>query len=106
MLLGAGDDAIANKLLLAICDGGSSATNYRADIASILTTRLINYTLNYVQKNKVTDAILSRISSLVKHDEVFTDDLKYHIVKKILNGNKQKFQKLLFDPKVQELATK
>lgn len=106
MLLGADNDTIANKLLLAICDGGSAATNYRADIASILTTRLINYTLNYVEKNKVTDAILNRISFLVKHDEVFTDDLKYHIVKKILNGNKQKFQKLLFDPKVQELATK
>jgi len=106
ILLGQGDDAIANKLLLAICDGGSAATNYRADIASIMSTRLINYTLNYAESNKIDDPIINRISHLVKHAEVFTDDLKYHIVKKILNGNKKKFQKLLFDTKVQELATK
>jgi hypothetical protein len=43
---------------------------------------------------------------LVKEEEVFTDDLKYHIVKKILNGNKQKFQKLIFDKDVQAYATK
>ena len=106
ILLGTGDKAIADKLLLAICDGGTAATSYRADIASILTTRLINYTINYVADNPVTDAILSRLKYLVKHNDVFTDDLKYHVVKKILNGNKQKFQKLLFDPQVQELATK
>jgi hypothetical protein len=49
---------------------------------------------------------MDRLTFLVKDEDVFTDDLKYHIVKKILNGNKQKFSKLLFDPVVQEFATK
>lgn len=80
--------------------------DYRADIASILTTRLINFTLYYAEKNTIDDMIINRITDLIKEDGLFTDDLKYHVVKKILNGNKRKFQKMLFDTKVQELATK
>jgi hypothetical protein len=106
MLLGKDDKTVRNNLMSAICNGGTAATDYRADIASILTTRFINYTVLYAEKNPITPEIIQRITYLVKDDEVFTDDLKYHIVKKILNGNKQKFQKMLFDPRVQELATK
>ena len=106
MLLGKDDKTVRDNLMSAICNGGTAATDYRADIASILTTRFINYTILYAEKNPITPEIIQRITYLVKDDEVFTDDLKYHIVKKILNGNKQKFQKMLFDPTVQELATK
>lgn len=106
MLLGKDDKTVRDNLMSAICNGGTAATDYRADIASILTTRFINYTVLYAEKNPITPEIIQRITYLVKDDEVFTDDLKYHIVKKILNGNKQKFQKMLFDPTVQELATK
>ena len=106
MLLGKDDKSVRDNLMSAICNGGTAATDYRADIASILTTRFINYTVLYAEKNPITPEIIQRITYLVKDDEVFTDDLKYHIVKKILNGNKQKFQKMLFDPTVQELATK
>jgi hypothetical protein len=83
-----------------------SGNDYRADIASILTTRLINYTLYYAESNTIDDTIINRITDLVKTSDLFTDDLNYHIVKKILNGNKRKFQKMLFDTKVQEIATK
>ena len=83
-----------------------SGSEYRADIASILTTRFINYTLNYASKNKITPEIIDRVITFVKDADTFTDDLKYHIVKKILNGNKQKFQKLIFDKDVQAYATK
>jgi len=78
----------------------------RADIASVLTTRLINFTLFYAESNPITPEIINRLTMLIKEDDVFTDDLKYILVKKILNGNKQKFQKLLIDTQVQELATK
>jgi len=105
MLLGADDKAVRDKLMDAICDG-QGAVNYRADIASILTTRFINYTLLYASENKIEDAVINRVSYLIKDNDVFTDDLKYHLVKKILNGNKKKFQKLLFDTKIQDLATK
>jgi len=80
--------------------------DYRADIASVLTTRLINYALYYAESNPISPEIIKRLTMLIKQPDIFTDDLKYHIVKKILNGNKQKFQKLLIDTEVQELATK
>lgn len=105
MLLGADDKTVRDKLMDAICDG-QGAVNYRADIASILTTRFINYTLLYASENKIEDSVINRVSYLIKDNDVFTDDLKYHLVKKILNGNKKKFQKLLFDTKIQDLATK
>lgn len=97
------DDAVVKKQLLEAIEGDNS---YRADIASIMITRLINYTLIYAEKNPITPEILNRLSFLIKDDAIFTDDLKYHLVKKILNGNKQKFSKLLFDPLIQEFATK
>jgi len=78
----------------------------RADIACVLTTRLINYALHFAETNPITPEIINRLTMLIKEDGIFTDDLKYILVKKILNGNKQKFQKLLIDTEVQELATK
>jgi hypothetical protein len=80
--------------------------SYRADIASVMTTRLINYSIAYAEENPIGSEIIDRLIALVKDDDVFTDDLRYHVVKKIVNGNKQKFQKLLNDTTVQELATK
>ena len=97
-------EVVAEKLLEAIAENGLN--NYRADIASLLSTRLVNWTVYYSNSNPITPEIIDRLLFLIKHPDIFTDDLKYHIVKKILNGNKQKFQKLLFDPEVQDLATK
>jgi hypothetical protein len=105
ILLGRGNESVRDKLLSAICDG-KGKDGYRGDIASILTTRLINFAVTYSSKNPITPEILDRVSYLIKDPDVFTDDLKYHLVKKILNGNKQKFAKLLFDTEIQELATK
>jgi hypothetical protein len=93
-------------VLTAMKDMFGTGNDYRADIASVLTTRLINYALTYAEKNPIGPEIINRLNMLVKEDGIFTDDLKYHIVKKILNGNKQKYQKMLVDTEVQELATK
>lgn len=83
-----------------------SNNDYRADIASVLTTRLINFALYYAESNPITPEIIDRLTLLVKENGVFTDDLKYVLVKKILNGNKQKFQKLIADNTIQELVTR
>lgn len=104
MLLDKDDNAVIKKIQEAT--GLVSGNAYRADIASVLTTRFINYTINYASKNPITQEEINRLIALVKDEETFTDDLKYHIVKKILNGNKQKFQKLIFDKDVQAYATK
>ena len=70
------------------------------------TTRLINFALMYAQDHPIESKHIDRLIYLVKQPDIFTDDLKYHIVKKVLNGNKIKFAKLLFDAGVQDYATK
>jgi hypothetical protein len=105
ILLDKDDAKVGQALMDAICED-ADPTKYRADIASILTTRLINFALLYAQENKITQEIIDRLIFLVKDPDVLTTDLKYHLVKKILNGNKTKFQKLIFDQAVQEYATK
>lgn len=101
MLLRPGHEAVLKQIEENVNENGS----YRADIGSVLTTRLINFAVTYAADHSITPEIIERIQELVKAD-VFTDDLKYIIVKKILNGNKQKFQKLISDPIIQDLATK
>jgi len=79
--------------------------NYRADIASVLATRLINFTCTYSDNNSITQKIIDRIIKFSTED-IFTTDLKYIIVKQILNHNKQKFQKLMVNPDVLKMTMK
>ena len=78
---------------------------YRADIASVMATRIINYTINYSNTQDVTQAITDRVTKLVT-TEVFSFDLKYHMLKSILNGNKTKFAKLMINTEVAKMAVK
>jgi MoxR-like ATPase len=80
--------------------------DYRADIASVLTTRLINFTVTYSENHTITQKTIERLIKLATDPETFTDDLKYVLVKKVLNGNKQKFQKLMANPEVMTMAMK
>ena len=80
--------------------------DYRADIASILTTRIINFTLNYAEKNSVTKAVTERLIKLSTDPETLTYDLQFILVKKILAGNKQKFQGMLTNPEVIKMSLK
>ena len=79
--------------------------NYRADIASLMTTRLINYAVHYSNNNTVTQPMIDRITNLITED-IFSNDLKYYMVKGILNGNKQKFTKLMLNPEVIKMTVK
>ena len=71
-----------------------SDKNYRADIASTLATRLINYSLFYSSDNKIDDSLINRIKEIIIGD-IFAVDLKYHIVKSIYNGDANKFKSLM-----------
>jgi hypothetical protein len=73
--------------------------NYRADIASTLAMRFINYTLHWADENKVEDGQIKRIQDLVTSD-IFTIDLRYNIIKGIFNGNRTKFRNLTMEPAV------
>ena len=79
---------------------------FRADISSVMATRLINYCLVYAQDKTVTDAMVNRMIKLLTDCDSFTDDLKYFMVKEIVNGNKLKWQKLMMNSAVVKMAVK
>lgn len=77
---------------------------YRADIASVLTMRLINYVEMMDKPDAETvDMVINRINDIVTSQEtLLTEDLIFNLIKK-LNANakfKAKCIKLLMNPKV------
>lgn len=79
---------------------------YRPDIASIMTTRVINYSLYHAEKKPVDQKMIDRITTLATDDEVLAMDLKYFIIKELLNKQKQKFQKLMLHPGIVKMTVK
>lgn len=79
---------------------------FRADIASVVSTRIINFALTKASTESIPDAIIQRISNIVTACDSFTDDLKYYMIKELLSGNKPKFSKLMLNPKVAAMALK
>jgi hypothetical protein len=78
---------------------------YRADLASIISTRLINYSLYYSKNNKIEKHIIDRLAFLM-NEELFAVDLKYNIVKSIYNGNPTSFKLLMLDKTLLKFLTK
>lgn len=74
---------------------------YRADIAFTLSTRIVNFALRFANEgNKIEKSFIERIQDLVTEDEMFTNDLRFNIVKQIFNGNRIKFKDLTLNVKV------
>ena len=71
-------------------------TKYRADIASTLSTRVINYLDVFAKNNPVEKDVINRISKLVT-EEIFTTDICYNMVKSIYNNNMGKFKTMIMD---------
>lgn len=69
---------------------------YRADIASTLSTRIVNYLEVFAKTNPVEKSITDRISKLVT-EEIFTTDICYNMVKSIYNNNVSKFKTMIMD---------
>lgn len=95
------DEVLSRKL--SECVGKDE--QYRPDIASILNTRLINYTLNFAENNPVDKRIIDRCIFLAT-ENILGSDLQYVLVKKLLNGNKQKFQKMMVNESVVAMTLK
>lgn len=74
---------------------GKNST-YRADIASVLSLRIINWSLAYAEKNPIDRKLIDRLIALSTED-LFTKDLQYAIVREIFNGNRVKFKQLTLD---------
>lgn len=80
--------------------------SFRADISSVVATRVINYCLTFAENNPISDAIVNRLIKLTTDCDAFTDDLRYYMIKEIVNGNKVKFAKLMLNNKVVQMAVK
>lgn len=71
-------------------------SKYRADIASTLSTRIVNYLDIFAKNNYVEKDIIDRISILVT-EEIFTTDICYNMVKSIYNNNMNKFKPMIMN---------
>ena len=80
--------------------------DFRADISSVIATRLINYSLVYSETNPISPNMVQRLIKLTTDCDAFTDDLRYYMIKEIVNGNKVKFAPLMMNQNVVKMAVK
>jgi hypothetical protein len=79
--------------------------DYRADLASIISTRIINFSLYYAKNNKIEKSFIKRLAFLI-NEELFAVDLKYNMVKSIYNGNTSSFKLLMLNKTLLQFLTK
>lgn len=89
---------VKKKLVACIYDN----EKYRADIASVITTRFINYTsLMFDNKSLKTDVVVKRILELVEEEKILlTEDLLYNLIKTITVKYPARSKKLITNPKI------
>lgn len=80
-------------------------SKYRADIASTLSTRIVNYLDIFAKNNPVEKDTINRISKLVT-EEIFTTDICYNMVKSIYNNNMGKFKTMIMDKELVKFIMK
>ena len=78
---------------------------YRADLASILSTRIVNFSSYYAKNNKIEKPYIDRLAFLMNED-LFAMDLKYKIVKTIYNNEPSKFKSLMLNKTLIQFLTK
>ena len=88
----------------AILSSVGQGDDFRADLSSVIATRVINYALTVADKGGVPQAMIDRLAKLTTEFDGFTNDLRYYMVKEIVNGNKVKFAKLMQDTNVVKMA--
>jgi len=71
---------------------------YRADIACVLTTRLINYMIHTVKNSEINSEFIKRIKDLVTSN-CLGSDLKFVLAKKVINSN-NKYNVLMNDESI------
>ena len=96
-----GPDEVLSELRECVGKGDS----YRADIASLLATRIANFAVAFSKTDTVTQKVQERLITLCTAS-YFTDDLKYLVVRTIFNGNKAKFNKMMMNPAIIKMTIK
>jgi len=82
-----------------------SGDTYRADIASLLATRVANFSVAFSKTDTVNPKMQQRLITLCT-SSYFTDDLKYLVVRTIFNGNKSKFNQMMMNPAIIKMTIK
>ena len=91
-------DTVKTKIHNCVYDGGQ----YRPDIASVLSTRLLNYSLLYFgEKRARTEVVQDRLLDFINHDEMLlAEDLLFHLIKTITTQFSSRANKLIMNPKI------
>ena len=91
-------DTVKTKIKNCVYDNGT----YRPDIASVLATRLLNYSVLYFEsKGAKTEVVQNRLLDFINSDEVLlTEDLLFNIIKTIVTKFSSRANKLLMNPKI------
>ena len=78
--------------------------NYRPDIASVLSTRLLNYISYYFdQKGSKADIVQKRLLEFIDSDEMlFSEDLIYNTVKQLATNYAAKMNRVIIHPKIRK----
>ena len=95
------DEAYVKGAIVASVGQGD---DFRADLSSVIATRVINYALTVADKGGVPKAMIERLAKVTTEFDGFTNDLRYYMVKEIVNGNKVKFAALMQDTNVVKMA--
>jgi hypothetical protein len=70
--------------------------SYRADLASTLSTRIVNYLDLFSKENPVEKTVVDRISKIV-NEKIFANDICYNMVRSIYNNNPSKFKTMMMN---------
>ena len=97
-----GDEKVVLPALRECIGSGDS---YRADIASLLATRIANFSVAFSKTDTVNPKMQQRLITLCT-SSYFTDDLKYLVVRTIFNGNKAKFNQMMMNPAIIKMTIK
>lgn len=85
-----------------------SDNNYHPEIAAVLHTRLLNYSVNYLANGNKADAVCERLVEMVdnsnsdKEKHLFSEDLLFSIIKTIVAKFPAKTNKLLLNPAIRK----
>jgi hypothetical protein len=90
----------------ALTNAVGKGDDFRADLSSVIATRVINYSLVHASTKSIPASMIQRLTKLTTDCDSFTDDLRYYMIKEIVNGNKVKFGPLMMNQDVVKMAVK
>jgi hypothetical protein len=82
--------------------------DYHPEIAAVLNTRLLNYSVNYLKDGNKADVVCNRLLDLIDNSNsstekhLFSEDLIFSIIKTIVSKFPAKTNKLLLNPAVRK----